>query len=373
MENDFKDKQNSLNNKNEDSNKEKLEKKKIQKIQKKEITFEKFLNDKKAKIIDLKSFFENKKNNFPNNLKVSNLFFYDTKEDLLEILKKLLSIYLSNKTVKIPYPYNKLIYEFTINEIIKINEKDRNISTLNIEELKKNFLPNVSNFETVIKLVGFFSTRKIDKDTPDTTIFKDNLIFLEIIKLYLNQLVVNVNWLSLDKIVKLVEAIENLKPCRLNERKVISNSLFFINKLDYIFSLNELFRSFKNKIKELYSIQKSYENTINDLKRAISNMAEQISEVHQEKTELEDEINALKNNLKMMDVSSQSSEAGSAQKQNEIIGRMQTKLSSFLSYELNIANEAILDGDEGTKLASKMIEELTFKIKEEKKWLSALD
>ena len=62
-----------------------------------------------------------------------------------------------------------------------------------------------------------------------------------------------------------------------------------------------------------------------------------------------------------------------ALKQNEIIGRMQTKLSSFLSYELNIASEAVLDGEEGAKMASKMIEELIIKIKEEKAWLSASD
>ena len=47
-----------------------------------------------------------------------------------------------------------------------------------------------------------------------------------------------------------------------------------------------------------------------------------------------------------------------------------TKLSSFLSYELNIASEAILDGEEGAKMASTMIEELIIKIKEEKEWLS---
>ena len=94
--------------------------------------------------------------------------------------------------------------------------------------------------------------------------------------------------------------------------------------------------------------------------------------MNQRKSELENEIFNLKNNLKQLDIASQSTEAGSAQKQNEIIGRMQTKLSSFLSYELNIANESVLDGDEGANVASQMIAELILKIKEEKSWLSAL-
>ena len=367
MENKNSNKENFLNNEINISKNKNI---KDKQLKKKEITFDAFLKDKKVRLVEIKNFFENEKNYIPNDLKISNFFSYDSKDDLLEIIKKLLSLYSSNKTIKIPYLYKKLIYEFTIHEIIKINENDHNLKTLNLQDLKNNFLPNINNFETVIKLAKFFSNRKIDDDITNNMFLKDNLIFLEMIKVYLNQLVGSVNWFSLDKIVKLLEALENLKPKKLNESKVISNSLFFINKSDYIFSLNEFFVSFKNKIQELYLSLRSHENTIQDLKRIIGSKTDEISLLNQQKSQLENEIIVLKDNLKKLDVVTQSSEAGSAQKQNEIIGRMQTKLSSFLSYELNIASEAILDGEEGAKMASTMIEELIIKIKEEKEWLS---
>ena len=373
MENQDKEEQNSLTDKIDKAKNKNIEDNKTQKKEKKEIAFDVFIKDKKTRLIELKNFFENEKNYISNDLRVSDFFSYDSKDDLLEIFKKLLSLYSSNKTIKIPYLYKKLIYEFTIIEIIKINGKDHNLNTLNLEDLKNNFLPNPNDFETIIKLSNFFASRTSNEDTSDKIFLKDNLIFLEMIKVYLNQLVGSVNWFTLDKIVKLIHALENLKPNKLNERKVISNSLFFINKLDYIFSLNEFFVSFKIKMQELSSIQNSNENTIIDLKRVITNKVDQISVLNQEKSELENEIITLKDALKKLDVESQSSEAGSAQKQNEIIGRMQTKLSSFLSYELNIASEAVLDGEEGAKMASKMIEELIIKIKEEKSWLSASD
>ena len=48
-------------------------------------------------------------------------------------------------------------------------------------------------------------------------------------------------------------------------------------------------------------------------------------------------------------------------------------VNTFLNYELHIATEAVLNGEQGAMKASKMIDKLITKIKEEKEWLSSLD
>ena len=59
-----------------------------------------------------------------------------------------------------------------------------------------------------------------------------------------------VNWLTIEQIMILIEAVEDFKPHQLNNKKVISNSLYFINKSDFIFTFRELFQPLKKQVQQ---------------------------------------------------------------------------------------------------------------------------
>ena len=349
-----------------------IENKKPKKV-KKEISFQFFIKDKKSKLDELKNFFENVKNNQKNDLKSNDVIFYNTQVELNDIIKRMNFIFASNKKIIIPFKYKKLIYDFSIRELIRSNEKNHYINTLNIVDLKNTFPPNISNFETVIKLASFFSNRKIDEDIIEEKFIQDKMVFIEILKLYLNIIADTVNWITVDLIIKLAESIQNLKSKKLNEKKLVSNSLFFINKLDYIFTFREFFQPLKNQLQQLNSMNISNKKTIADLKDVVIKKNHELIEINNRKSELEKEMAEAKLNFQSLNIKSNSKQASSWQEKNEIIGKVQINLSSFLNYELNIANEAVLDGEGGALKASKMIDKLILKIKEQKEWLSSLD
>lgn len=358
---------------NKNSETTEIEANKKTKNVKKEISFKNFIKDKKSKLDELKNFFENTKNNQNDDTNLRDIFSYDTKEEFDDIIKKVNSIFVSNKRIIIPFNYKKTIYNFTITELIRFNEKDPYIKTLNLENLKNTFPPNINNFETVLKLAEFFSNKKTDEETTEELIVNDKNTFLEILKLYVNTLVDSVNWIKVDSIIKLTESIQNLKPKKFNDKKLVSNSLFFINKLDYIFSFREFFQPLKEEVNRLRSTNIYYEQTIDNLKRLIADRNDELNQIKEKKSELEKEIIEAQHNLQSLNIKSDSKQASSWQQKNEIIGEVQTNLSSFLNYELNIANEAVLDGEQGALKASKMINKLIIKIKEQKEWLSSLD
>ena len=338
-----------------------------------EINFETYLRDEKSKIDELKNYFTNKNNDTDNDFKNFNSIVYNTDDERLRVIKKLLSLYISNKKISLPFKYKKLVHVFIIDEFIKINAKNPFLKTLNLDALKSTFLPNLVGFETVIKLSSFFCN-KIAKDEIDNEINQKNkLIFLDLLKLYINFMVDTVNWLTIEQIRKLADAIESFKTKELTDKKIVSNSLYFINKSDYIFSFNEMFVPLKNEIQKLNLINNSNENTISNMREIIEQKKDDLVQLEYKRSELEKEKNTLEQNLQMVKLKGDANQAGSWQVKNEIIGKVQNTLTSFLNYELHIASEAILNGEKGAVKASKMIEKLIKKIKEEKEWLSSLD
>ena len=361
------------NKSNQITVKDKKEDTKKTKKPKIEINFETYLKEKKSKVDELKNFFDNPKND--NNIEFSNLsaITYIDNDERLEVTKKLTALYLPSKKVKLSFHYKKLIYKFIINEFIKFNANNPLLKTLDLEDLKNTFLPHVGNFETVTKLLNFFCS-KIAKDEIDNEIFELNRsIFLDLLKLYVNLMVDTVNWLTIEQIMILIEAVEDFKPHQLNNKKVISNSLYFINKSDFIFTFRELFQPLKKQVQQLNTTSSSNENTISNLKDIINQKNNELVELNHRKSELEKQEEELQRNIETIKLKGDAKQAGNWQEKNEIIGRFQNKLTSFLNYELHIATEAVLNGEQGAMKASKMIDKLIIKIKEEKEWLSSLD
>ena len=338
-----------------------------------EINFETYLKEKKSKVDELKNFFENTKNDTDNQFINLPAITYNDDDERTEVIKKLINLYVPSKKVKLSFNYKKLIYNFIIREFIKFNANNPLSKTLELEELKITFLPNVGNFETVIKLLNFFCSNTANNDIDNEIFQKNKSIFLDLLKLYVNLMVDTVHWLKIEHILRLIEAVENYKPHQLSENKIISNSLYFINKSDYVFTFRELFQPLKKQVQQLNASCSSNESTILNLKEIIDKKNDELVQLNRMKLEFEKEKVELEHNIGTLKLKGDAKQAGSWQEKNEIIGRVQNKLTSFLNYELHIATEAVLNGDQGAIKASKMIEKLTAKIKEEKEWLSSLD
>ena len=371
--NEIKNKNLDKNSNDESQKDEKIENSKKIKKPKIEINFETYLKEKKSKIDELKNFFDNSAND--SNIEFSNLseINYNDDTERREIIKKLIALYVPSKKVKLSFNYKRLIYEFIISELIKFNVNDPMLKTLDLDDLKNTFLPHVGNYETVIKLSNFFCSKNSIDETDDKNFEQNRSVFLDIVKLYLNFMVDTVNWLTIEQIMRLIEAIENFKPQQFSEKKVLSNSLYFINKSDFIFTFRELFQPYKKQVQQLNAISNSNENTISKLREVIDHKDHELVELKNRKLELTKEKEELEQNIATLKLKGDANQAGSWQEKNEIIGRFQNKLTSFLNYELHIATEAVLNGEQGAMKASKMIDKLITKIKEEKEWLSSLD
>lgn len=371
--NEIKNKNLDKNSNDESQKDEKIENSKKIKKPKIEINFETYLKEKKSKIDELKNFFDNSAND--TNIEFSNLsaINYNDDTERREIIKKLIALYVPSKKVKLSFNYKRLIYEFIISELIKFNVNDPMLKTLDLDDLKNTFLPHVGNYETVIKLSNFFCSKNSKDETDDKTFEQNRSVFLDIVKLYVNFMVDTVNWLTIEQIMRLIEAIENFKPQQFSEKKVLSNSLYFINKSDFIFTFRELFQPYKKQVQQLNAISNSNENTISKLREVIDHKDHELVELKNRKLELTKEKEELEQNIATLKLKGDANQAGSWQEKNEIIGRFQNKLTSFLNYELHIATEAVLNGEQGAMKASKMIDKLITKIKEEKEWLSSLD
>ena len=287
-----------------------------------EINFETYLKEKKSKVDELKNFFENPKNDTDNQFINLPAITYNDDDERTEVIKKLINLYVPSKKVK---------------------------------------------------LSNFFCSNTTNDDIDNEIFQKNKSIFLDILKLYVNLMVDTVHWLKIEHILKLIEAVENFKPQQLSEKKIISNSLYFINKSDYVFTFRELFQPLKKQVQQLNASCSSNESTILNLKEIIDKKNDELVQLNHMKLEFEKEKVELEHNIGTLKLKGDAKQAGSWQEKNEIIGRVQNKLTSFLNYELHIATEAVLNGDQGAIKASKMIEKLTAKIKEEKEWLSSLD